>query len=373
MFLNSSFGVKPLIIKNEEGRSLYIIHDFDDFDPSDLGFYYGNHVKRAIVTGEFEKWLLEQNQDKLVSHLKNFGSNVYDYLNSIYFWLKQPEYKNFSFKDIAGYESHKNILINESKTWLGSSFLPKHFSPESILLYGPPGTGKTRLALATGGENNSICLYGSGASINKSEMVSSLFRVARNFKPSTLIIDEIDGLVKPRESGLNSDLASALISELDGLENNNNLLTIGVTNFPWNIDNALLRSGRFSKRIYVGTPKEIDRKKIIEAYLKGIKYSKSIVSFLVKSTEFFSCADLKQLVATMIREAYRDQQKKELIITQKYAKQALELMKPTTLLWFEKLKSTDPPKEAEHYFPEMIKELKEYEKKDLKGLTGLIS
>jgi len=363
----------PLEIKNEKGRVLSILRDFADIESYELNVLYGQHLKRMIYAGEVDLWLRQQNYCVLADKLKGVENSLSDYLFSIHLWSKQPKYRKINFSQLSGYEEQKRILMNESKTWLASDNMPNHFSPEAILLYGPPGTGKTKLSIAAATQNNGMCIHRSAASIESPGLISNLFEISRNFRPATFIIDEIDELSRPREFTSNGQLTSTLLTELDGVENNQKMLVIGITNYPWLMDNALLRSGRFSKRIYVGTPTLKERKQILEQYLKDTTYSKNLINKAAKLTEYYSCADLRQLVGTTIRECFRKQGAEKLILTTRDITKVIDDMTPTTILWFEKLKATDPPKEIEKYFPEMVKALKDYEKRDFKQYEGLIT
>ena len=227
---------------------------------------------------------------------------------------KQVDSPGAKFSDVAGVDNAKDAL-SEVVSFLKS---PEKFKrlgatiPRGVLLYGPPGTGKTLLARCTAGESNSAFLYASGASFvnlyvgQGAKNVRELFKLARDKSPAIIFIDEIDALAGKRLgaiSGGGSDehahALTELLAEMDGFDQGKDctVVVIAATNRLDVLDDAVLRPGRFDRKIYVGLPDIIGRKKILEIYLQKIKCDKDIdVDTLSKKTRGFSGADIKHIV-----------------------------------------------------------------------------
>ncbi len=159
-----------------------------------------------------------------------------------------------------------------------------------FVLYGPPGTGKTLLAKAVAGEagirmlevrvNEMISKYQGESSKN----LSTLFNQARPEAPVLLFFDEIDSLATNRNSssisstgGEDRRILNSLLTELDGaMSKNRGLYLLGATNIPWDIDSAIMRSGRFNDFIYVPPPNTRDREELFKYYISKLKHTKRI-------------------------------------------------------------------------------------------------
>lgn len=180
--------------------------------------------------------------------------------------------------------------------------------PRGIILYGPPGTGKTLLAKAVAGEANVPFFYANGSDfIEKyvgvgASRVRQLFEKAKKSAPCIIFIDELDSVGSSRDMTYgNSEqrqTINALLSELDGFNNENGVLVIGATNRIEDLDKALIRPGRFDSHIAVPipeTPKE--RLSIIQMYSKDKKFAEDVdFDILSKETLGFSPADLEALM-----------------------------------------------------------------------------
>jgi len=181
--------------------------------------------------------------------------------------------------------------------------------PKGILLEGPPGTGKTLLAKAIAGETNSTFIaisasefvelfVGMGAS-----RVRDLFSSARNNKPSIIFIDEIDAVARQRGSGFNNandereQTLNQLLYEMDGFNNNEDIVVMAATNRRDVLDQAILRPGRFDRIIRVSLPDIDSRKKIIDYYLTNKNIVNNFnISSIAELTEGFSGAQIKNLI-----------------------------------------------------------------------------
>lgn len=220
-----------------------------------------------------------------------------------------------TFDNIAG----NNELKKDLELLVDFLKHPKKFSargakmPKGIILYGPPGTGKTLTAKAIAGEANVPFFYVSGSDFMEmyvgvgAKRVRELFKQARQKSPCIIFIDEIDAVGSSRNMDSNSErkqTINALLSEMDGFTSSTGILVIAATNRLDDLDEALIRAGRFDKHIMVplpSTPKE--RLEIINLHTKNKKFSEE-VSFenLAKQTTSFSGADIESLIneATLI-------------------------------------------------------------------------
>ena len=177
-------------------------------------------------------------------------------------------------------------------------------SPKGILLHGPPGTGKTLIAkaLAKMTESNFISIKGPellSKWVGESEKgVREIFRKARMAAPCIIFLDEVDALVPKRGSGgsnshVTENVVSQILTEIDGLEELNNVLIIGATNRLDIVDEALLRPGRFDRIIKVPNPDAKGRKHIFEIHLKNKPLGNDVkISEIVRLTDDFSGAEI---------------------------------------------------------------------------------
>ncbi len=235
--------------------------------------------------------------------------------NSLFFNKKKTKIFNkninITFKDIAGCNEAKEE-VKELVEYLKK---PKKFQklggkiPKGILMIGPPGTGKTLLAKAIAGESKvpfyNICgsdfvemFVGVGAS-----RVRNMFEEAKKTSPCIIFIDEIDAVGRKRSisiSGGNDEREQTLnqmLVEMDGFNNNQGIIIIAATNRPDVLDPALLRPGRFDRKIIIDLPDLIERKQIIKIHIKKIPLNKDInINTIAKSTPGFSGADLANLI-----------------------------------------------------------------------------
>ena len=179
---------------------------------------------------------------------------------------------------------------------------------KGFLLYGPPGTGKTLLAKAAARESEANFIATKSSDLlskwygESEQQIARLFNRARQVAPTIIFIDEIDSLVPARGGGMGEPqvterVVNTILSEMDGLEELQNVVIIGATNRPTLVDPALLRPGRFDELIYVGTPDTAGRRRILAIHTADMPLAKDVdLESLARRTERFTGADLEDLV-----------------------------------------------------------------------------
>lgn len=214
-----------------------------------------------------------------------------------------------TFDDIAGIKEVKDDLL-EIIDYLK---FPKKYKdkgialPKGILLVGPPGVGKTMIAKAIANEAKVPFFYQSGSSFAQiyvgvgAKRVRELFYQAKKQSPSIIFIDEIDAVGKARGEHRNDERETTLnqlLTEMDGFVDSSGVIVVGATNRVEILDSALLRSGRFDRRIYIDLPDFEERKKIIELYLRGKNHTVDIAEVAKQSVGFSGAA-----LASLVNEA----------------------------------------------------------------------
>ncbi|MGZ5209064.1 MAG: AAA family ATPase [Sulfuricurvum sp.] len=217
-----------------------------------------------------------------------------------------PVKSNVRFSDIGGIGDVKEEL-EEIIDFLRN---PKRYynfgarMPRGVLLVGPPGVGKTMIAKAVAAEADVPFFYQSGASFVQiyvgmgAKRVHELFAAAKKNAPSIIFIDEIDAVGKKREGGRNDEregTLNQLLTEMDGFEETSGIVVIAATNNIEVMDGALLRAGRFDRRIFVELPTASERVSILDKYLQHIPHDLAIDE-IAKMTVGFNGASLAALV-----------------------------------------------------------------------------
>ncbi|MDE1161021.1 MAG: ATP-dependent zinc metalloprotease FtsH [Acidobacteriaceae bacterium] len=228
--------------------------------------------------------------------------------------LLSMQQKKVTFKDVAGVNEAKEELkeiiefLRESQKFqrLGGRI------PKGVLMVGPPGTGKTLLARAVAGEANVPFFSISGSDFVEmfvgvgASRVRDLFEQGKKNAPCIIFIDEIDAVGRHRGAGLGGghdereQTLNQLLVEMDGFESNDGVILVAATNRPDVLDPALLRPGRFDRRVIVDRPDIRGREEVLRVHAKKVPMSDDVdLNILARGTPGFSGADL----ANMVNEA----------------------------------------------------------------------
>jgi cell division protease FtsH len=249
--------------------------------------------------------------------------------------LHSTQQKKVTFKDVAGVEEAKEEL-QEIIEFLRE---PQKFQklggriPKGVLLIGPPGTGKTLLARAIAGEASVPFFSISGSDFVEmfvgvgASRVRDLFEQGKKNAPCIVFIDEIDAVGRHRGAGLGGghdereQTLNQLLVEMDGFESNEGVILVAATNRPDVLDPALLRPGRFDRRVVVGRPDVQGREAILKVHTKKVPLGDNVdLSVLGRGTPGLAGADLANLVNEAALNAARQNRKVVMMIDFELAK-----------------------------------------------------
>lgn len=222
-----------------------------------------------------------------------------------------PGKERVTFRDVAGLKEAKEELVEVVEFLRNAQkFLDLGARiPRGVLLMGAPGTGKTLLARAVAGEANVPFFHISGSEFVEmfvgvgAARVRDLFITAKRMAPAIIFIDEIDAVGRERGAGLGGgndereQTLNQILVEMDGFERDTNIIVMAATNRPDVLDAALLRPGRFDRRVMLDLPDIKEREEILRIHIRGKRVSSSVdVKKLAQRTPGFAGADLANLV-----------------------------------------------------------------------------
>lgn len=217
------------------------------------------------------------------------------------------EIPNISFADVAGLDDVKKAITIRMINPVKYPDKYKMYGKKSgggVLLYGPPGTGKTMIAKAIAHEVGAKFYAVKGSDIvskwvgESEKNINSLFEEANKQDRAIIFIDEMDNLLGRRGVDTHNDKrVNEFLQQIDGFAGRNqNLLLLGATNRPWDIDSAATRSGRFSQKIYLPLPDAPARKFMLEKNMKNVPVVDDFdIDRVVEQTENYSGADIEEL------------------------------------------------------------------------------
>jgi cell division protease FtsH len=318
-------------IQGNELHGHFKVAPKDQFHTTIPGDY--EDLEKALLTAKVNFSIKEPQSNLLVPLLLNVGPFVL--LGAIWFFMLRQmqsggnkalsfgksrarllsmQQKKVTFKDVAGVDEAKEEL-KEIIEYLRE---PQKFQklggriPKGVLLVGPPGTGKTLLARAVAGEANVPFFSISGSDFVEmfvgvgASRVRDLFEQGKKNAPCIIFIDEIDAVGRHRGAGLGGghdereQTLNQLLVEMDGFESNDGVILVAATNRPDVLDPALLRPGRFDRRVVVGLPDIRGREEVLRVHVKKVPVSEDTnLNVLARGTPGFSGADL----ANMVNEA----------------------------------------------------------------------
>mgnify|MGYP002577708748 CR=1 FL=1 len=261
--------------------------------------------------------------------MMNFGKNRAK--------LTTQEENHIKFSDVAGLKEEKeeiaeivDFLRDPGKyTRLGARI------PKGVLLVGPPGTGKTMLAKAVAGEANVPFFSMSGSEFVEmfvgmgASKVRDLFQQAKEKAPCIVFIDEIDAIGKKRDGQIGGNdereqTLNQLLTEMDGFEDNTGVIILAATNRPESLDPALLRPGRFDRRVPVELPDLKGREDILKVHAKKIKVGDNVdYNKVARMASGASGAELANIVNEAALRAVRDNRK---FVTQEDLEESIEVV-----------------------------------------------
>jgi len=259
---------------------------------------YKDKIRALVPKNKFQEELENSSQNNTSNIKESQQTEVSSIIESIT--------SNITFKDVAGIKDVKAEL-EEVVDFLNN---PKKYQkhgvslPKGVLLIGPPGVGKTLIAKAVAGEADVPFFYQSGASFVHiyvgmgAKRVRDLFTIAKSNAPSIIFIDEIDAVGKARGIGGNDEREATLnelLTQMDGFDSKSGVMVVAATNKIEVLDEALLRAGRFDRRVFLSLPSVSDRVDILKLYLKD-KRSNIDVDKLALDTSGFSSSALATLV-----------------------------------------------------------------------------
>ncbi|KZL93303.1 ATP-dependent zinc metalloprotease FtsH [Clostridium magnum] len=284
-------------------------------EDSPIRSFFINWVLPLIIFTFLGRVLFGRIDKKMGSGVMSFGKNT----AKIY----AENETGVTFADVAGQEEAKESLV-EIVDFLHN---PKRYTdigaklPKGALLVGPPGTGKTLLAKAVAGEAGVAFFSISGSAFVEmfvgmgASRVRDLFKQAQEKAPCIVFIDEIDAIGKSREGNISGNdereqTLNQLLAEMDGFDSSKGVVILAATNRPEVLDKALLRPGRFDRRVIVDRPDLKGREEILKVHAKGVKISQEAdLNAIAKGTPGAVGADLANIINEAALRAVKNSRK----------------------------------------------------------------
>ncbi len=302
-----------IVTEKESSVSFQEILDDNDIDLATLPGEY--EVKHPILLMEILPSLLSFAIPILIllfiiNRMKGANGDILSFGKSKARLFKKGKAKN-TFDDVAGSEEAKKEVMEivdflkhpDKYRKLGARI------PKGVLLVGPAGVGKTLMAKAIAGEAEVPFFSVAGSEFMEmlvgvgSARVRDLFKMAKETQPSLIFIDEVDAIGRQRGMGIGGghdereQTLNQILTEMDGFDPRTSVIVIAATNRPDMLDPALIRAGRFDRRVHIPLPDLEDRKKIIKLHMKGKPFTKDIdIVGLARKTVGFSGADIENML-----------------------------------------------------------------------------
>ncbi|MFH0835992.1 MAG: AAA family ATPase [Candidatus Micrarchaeota archaeon] len=318
---------------------------------------------KAMRNGKLDEFLCAHGLSDVAGELQKFKSHgIGKYMWLFSFLYQTRKKKNQELIPVGQYFPAMNELF--------ALFKENNGQNANVLLYGPPGCGKTASARYFAGKHglrfvNEKANYFESCHGPDSDYGASVFEKVREFDDCVLFLDEIDLIGSDRELMYERAATNTLLTELDGIKENN-FLFVGATNAPWKLDHALLRSGRLDYCFYVPTPVFEERVTLLQMYSKGTPASADF-SEIAGLTEFYSCADLKLLCRKAALNAALNKENE--VETSDFAFVMRE--NPSTALnWFEDVSKMSFPHHYTQRFREWWEEVQAYKQQRSKMKFG---
>ena len=340
-----------ILFTGKDGKTIYKTAMVNDPDltkrlyEADVSFYGEEIDQSSPILVNILSWVLpilffvalgEYMSRKLMKRAG--GKNAMSFgmgKSSAKIYVKSSE--GIRFRDVAGEDEAKENL-SEIVEYLHNPARYKEIGasmPKGILLVGPPGTGKTMLAKAVAGEANVPFFSMSGSEFVEmfvgmgASKVRDLFQQAKEKAPCIVFIDEIDAIGKKRDGQIGGNdereqTLNQLLTEMDGFEDNTGVIILAATNRPESLDPALLRPGRFDRRVPVELPDLKGREDILKVHAKKIKVGDTVdYNKVARMASGASGAELANIVNEAALRAVRDNRK---FVTQEDLEESIEVV-----------------------------------------------